>query len=41
MGGKTFDFIRYFSASPEFESLMRRYRSVGRVADYEFYELIR
>jgi hypothetical protein len=41
MGGRTFDFIRYFSASPEFESLMRRYRSVGSVADYDFYELIR
>jgi hypothetical protein len=35
---REFDFVTYFAASPRFESLMRGYRSMGRVGDYEVFE---
>ena len=39
MRGHDFDFVKYFSASPEFAALFRRYRRLGRIAAWEFFEL--
>jgi hypothetical protein len=39
MNGRAFDFIAYFSASPAFDGLFRRYRRIGRIDQWEFYEL--
>jgi hypothetical protein len=38
MRGRTFDFVRYFSASPEFREFMRGYRQLAIVGPLELYE---
>ena len=40
-GGREFDFIQYFSGSPDFVELMRRYRSVGYIGPWEVFEWTR
>jgi len=41
MEGRYFDFVRYFSGSPDFRRLFARYRSYGRVGAWDVYELVR
>jgi hypothetical protein len=41
LGSRPFDFIEYFSGSPDFVELMRGYRSVGYVGSWELYERAR
>src|SRR5262249_28612550 len=38
LGAREFDFIQYFSGSPDFVELMRRYRSVGYIGPWEVFE---
>ena len=39
--GRPFDFLRYFSSSPRFVELMRRYRRAAAVGPYDVYERVR
>jgi hypothetical protein len=39
MGGRQFDFVEYFSSSPEFSALFRRYRLIGRIWHWELFQL--
>jgi hypothetical protein len=41
MEGRDFDFIQYFSGSPDFRQLFARYRSHGRVGAWDVYLLSR
>jgi len=41
MEGRDFDFIQYFSGSPDFRQLFARYRSQGRVGAWDVYLLLR
>ena len=41
LGSRPFDFIEYFSGSPDFVELMRGYRPVGYVGSLELYERAR
>ncbi len=38
MRGRTFDFIQYFSGSPEFGSLFQRYRRLALIEKWEIFE---
>jgi hypothetical protein len=39
MRGRQFDFVTYFSGSPEFGALFRQYRRRGYIGSWELYEL--
>jgi hypothetical protein len=39
--GRPFDFLRYFSSSPRFVELMRRYRRAAVIGDYVVYDRVR
>ncbi len=39
MAGRQFDFVEYFSSSPEFSALFRRYRLIGRIRNWELFLL--
>lgn len=39
MRRRRFDFVEYFSASPEFRALFARYRRLGFIDQWEFYEM--
>lgn len=41
MGGRPFDFTEYFSGSPEFSALFRRYDRIGFIEKWEIYERTR
>ena len=38
MRGRHFDYVKYFSASPEFAALFGKYRRLGQIVEWEFYE---
>jgi len=41
LGTRPFDFIEYFSGSPDFVELMRRYRRAGYIGSWELFEWAR
>jgi hypothetical protein len=38
MGRQQFDFLEYFSGSPAFRTLLRRYRNLGYIGQWEIYK---
>jgi hypothetical protein len=37
MRGRSFDYVAYFSGSPDFAALFKRYRYIGRIGEWDLY----